>query len=86
MIDITDQVEQIVTRHSIQEGLVSVYVQGATAAIMIQENWDDSVQTDVINLYWPKPYPGMFGYTTLKMETATPTSRQESWGLPKLYR
>ncbi|MES9958035.1 MAG: secondary thiamine-phosphate synthase enzyme YjbQ, partial [Sedimenticola sp.] len=30
-------------------GLVSVYAQGATAAIMIQENWDESVQTDVLN-------------------------------------
>jgi secondary thiamine-phosphate synthase enzyme len=29
--------------------LVSVYAQGATAAIMIQENWDDSVQADVVN-------------------------------------
>ena len=29
---------------------VNVYVRGATAAIMIQENWDQSVQTDVINL------------------------------------
>jgi len=27
-----------------------VYVQGATAAIMIQENWDNSVQNDVITL------------------------------------
>ncbi|HFD81209.1 MAG TPA: YjbQ family protein, partial [Gammaproteobacteria bacterium] len=25
------------------------YAQGATAAIMIQENWDESVQTDVVN-------------------------------------
>jgi secondary thiamine-phosphate synthase enzyme len=33
-----------------RDGLVSVYVQGATAGIMIQENWDESVQTDVINL------------------------------------
>jgi len=30
--------------------MVSVYVQGATAAIMIQENWDQSVQNDVVNL------------------------------------
>jgi len=50
LIDITDQVLQIVKRSSIQDGLVSVYVQGATAAIMVQENWDDSVQTDVLNL------------------------------------
>jgi secondary thiamine-phosphate synthase enzyme len=27
-----------------------LYVQGATAALMIQENWDESVQTDVLDL------------------------------------
>jgi secondary thiamine-phosphate synthase enzyme len=27
-----------------------VYVQGSTAAVMIQENWDESVQSDVITL------------------------------------
>ena len=47
--DITEQVEQVVKDSGIQNGIVSVYAQGATAA-MIQENWDDSVQTDVINL------------------------------------
>ena len=31
-------------------GMVNVYVRGATAAIMIQENWGDSVQRDVITL------------------------------------
>jgi secondary thiamine-phosphate synthase enzyme len=30
---------------------VNVYVQGATAGIMIQENWDESVQNDVISLF-----------------------------------
>ena len=50
LIDITEDIKRVVTRSGIQSGLVSVYAQGATAAIMIQENWDDSVQTDVINL------------------------------------
>ena len=50
LVDITPQVESVVERSGIQNGLVSVYAQGATAAIMIQENWDDSVQTDVVNL------------------------------------
>ncbi len=49
LVDITDQVQAAVTASGIRDGLVSVYVQGATAAIMIQENWDDSVQTDVVN-------------------------------------
>ena len=50
LVDITDQVQQVVRKSTISNGLVSVYAQGATAAIMIQENWDDSVQTDVVNL------------------------------------
>ena len=50
LVDITDQVAATVRRSGIQNGLVSVYAQGATAAIMIQENWDESVQTDVVNL------------------------------------
>ena len=50
LVDITRQVQQVVDNSRIRDGLVCVYVQGATAAIMVQENWDDSVQTDVVNL------------------------------------
>jgi len=50
LIDITDAVQSAVDRSGIRNGLVSIYAQGATAAIMIQENWDTSVQTDVIHL------------------------------------
>ena len=50
LYDITRQVEAIVTESGIDAGLVNVYVQGATAAIMIQENWDESVQNDVVTL------------------------------------
>ena len=50
LIDITDQVKQAVKDANIKSGVVTVYAQGATAAIMIQENWDESVQTDVVNL------------------------------------
>lgn len=50
LIDITEQVKQVVSDEQIVHGIVSVYAQGATAAIMIQENWDESVQTDVLNL------------------------------------
>ena len=39
----------MIKESGIADGIVSVYAQGATAAIMIQENWDDSVQTDVVN-------------------------------------
>ncbi|HHB12184.1 MAG TPA: YjbQ family protein [Chromatiales bacterium] len=50
LIDITERVRTIVSRSGIRNGLVTVYAQGATAAIMIQENWDESVQTDVVHL------------------------------------
>ena len=49
LVDITDQVRAVVGHSGIHDGLVFVYAQGATAAIMIQENWDESVQTDVVN-------------------------------------
>lgn len=50
LYDITSLVDEKVKKSGIKHGLVNVYVQGATAAIMIQENWDDSVQNDVITL------------------------------------
>ncbi|WP_455203014.1 secondary thiamine-phosphate synthase enzyme YjbQ [Kaarinaea lacus] len=50
LIDITAQVQEVIDKNKIKNGLVNVYAQGATAAIMIQENWDDSVQTDVVHL------------------------------------
>lgn len=50
LVDITPQVKAVVQKSDISNGIVNVYAQGATAAIMIQENWDDSVQTDVVNL------------------------------------
>jgi len=50
LLDITAQVNAVVQRSGVSNGLVSVYAQGATAALMIQENWDESVQTDVVHL------------------------------------
>ena len=50
LYDITHEIKSIVKSSQIETGFVNVYAQGATAAIMIQENWDESVQTDVIAL------------------------------------
>jgi secondary thiamine-phosphate synthase enzyme len=49
LVDITEEVKQVVRQSQIGTGLVHVYVQGATAGIMIQENWDNSVQNDVVS-------------------------------------
>jgi len=48
LVDITEQVRDVAGRTGIANGLVALYAQGATGALMIQENWDDSVQTDVV--------------------------------------
>jgi len=50
LCDITEAVRRCVAESKVREGLVHVYVRGATAAIMIQENWDQSVQNDVVSL------------------------------------
>lgn len=50
LIDITGQIKRVIGDSGIRNGLVCVYAQGATAATMIQENWDESVQTDVVHL------------------------------------
>ena len=50
LIDITEAVRAILKKSGVRNGIVHVYAQGATAAMMIQENWDDSVQLDVVNL------------------------------------
>jgi len=51
LVDITREVQKVVEKSNVKTGIVNVYVQGATAGIMIQENWDDSVQNDVITLF-----------------------------------
>lgn len=48
LIDITAQVRSAAKKSGINDGLVALYAQGATAAIMIQENWDESVPLDVV--------------------------------------
>jgi secondary thiamine-phosphate synthase enzyme len=50
LYDITEEVRSVVRQSKVKTGIVSVYARGATAAIMIQENWDQSVQNDVITL------------------------------------
>ena len=60
LIDITEAVRTILKRSRMRNGIVNVYAQGATAAMMIQENWDDSVQHDVVNLLRKLIPPGVW--------------------------
>jgi secondary thiamine-phosphate synthase enzyme len=50
LYDITSEVSKAVKESGVITGIVTVYARGSTAAIMIQENWDQSVQNDVVNL------------------------------------
>lgn len=50
LYDITSHVVSFIKESRIKTGIAFVYARGSTAAIMIQENWDQSVQNDVITL------------------------------------
>lgn len=50
LYDITGEVVSLIKESRVKNGIASVYVRGSTAAIMIQENWDQSVQNDVVTL------------------------------------
>lgn len=50
LYDITEEVKDILDSSGVKTGYVNVYVQGATAGVMIQENWDESVQEDIVDL------------------------------------
>jgi secondary thiamine-phosphate synthase enzyme len=50
LYDITNEVVGLINDSKVKTGIASVYARGSTAAIMIQENWDQSVQNDVVTL------------------------------------
>ncbi len=60
LLDITEQVRAVVRDSGVANGLLNVYAQGATAAVMIQENWDASVPADVVNLLRTLIPPGVW--------------------------
>lgn len=50
LYDISAEVAALIKASKVKTGIASVYARGSTAAIMIQENWDQSVQNDVVTL------------------------------------
>lgn len=49
LVDITELVRQEVRRSAVHEGSCSLYAQGATAALMVQENDDPNIALDVLD-------------------------------------
>lgn len=50
IIDITEIVQQAVTAESVDEGVCFVYCPHTTAGIILNENWDPTVEQDVAML------------------------------------
>ena len=49
ILDITEPVKRIVQESGVKEGLVTIYVPHATAAITINENYDPNICTDLLD-------------------------------------
>ena len=60
LVDITAHVRAVVAESGVRDGLCCVYAHGATAAVMIQENWDASVPTDVVRFLRALIPPGIW--------------------------
>ncbi|MBN2052142.1 YjbQ family protein [Candidatus Woesearchaeota archaeon] len=61
LIDITDQVNALVVKSRVKEGLCHVFVKHATAAVIINENDDPNICIDLINAL-NKAFPDNAGY------------------------
>jgi len=49
LVDITELVRAQVARAGIRDGICALYAQGATAALMVQENDDPNITLDVLD-------------------------------------
>ncbi|MBN1654115.1 MAG: YjbQ family protein [Deltaproteobacteria bacterium] len=49
LVDITERANEQVRRSGVKAGLCSLYAQGATAALMVQENADPNITLDVLD-------------------------------------
>ena len=58
LVDITEQVRAEVRRSGIRDGTCALYAQGATAALMIQENDDPNITLDVLDCLHSLAPPG----------------------------
>lgn len=47
LVDVTEELRQIASAHP-GALLMTLYSRGATSAVMIQENWDPNIRTDIL--------------------------------------
>nr|MCK4930463.1 secondary thiamine-phosphate synthase enzyme YjbQ [Nanoarchaeota archaeon] len=67
LIDITDKVNELVKKSKVKEGICNVFVKHATAAIIINENYDPNVCIDFLNAL-NKAFPDHAGYLHDKVD------------------
>ncbi len=56
IVDITNRIEEIVKKSGVRDGLCCIFVPHATAALIINENWDENVSKDILT-YLKKQIP-----------------------------
>lgn len=61
LIDITDKVNELVCKSKVKNGICNVFVSHATAAIIVNENHDPNICTDLLNAL-NKVFPDNAGY------------------------
>ena len=61
LIDITDKVNELVKKSKVKKGICNVFVTHATAAIIINENYDPNICVDFLNAL-NKAFPDHAGY------------------------
>jgi len=47
LVDITSEIQKIIKKHKINDGILNVFCPHTTAAVTVNENYDPSVQTDI---------------------------------------
>jgi len=67
MLDITDKVNKILKKSGVKEGICNVFVLHATAAIIINENWDPNICEDCFDA-WNKAIPAHGKYLHDKVD------------------
>ena len=50
LVDITDKIQQVVTKFKVKDGICFISVPHTTAGITINENADPSVKQDILNM------------------------------------
>lgn len=47
LVDITSQIQTLVDKHKVKDGILYVFCPHTTAAVTVNENYDPSVQSDI---------------------------------------